>query len=90
MQFGPGLFKKKRWKMSMQDKLKSIIAEKLEVDIEKVVPEASFINDLGADSLKIVELMMSLEDEFDIEIPDEDAENLLTVKDALEYLEKIS
>ncbi|MDY0362775.1 MAG: acyl carrier protein [Desulfobacteraceae bacterium] len=76
--------------MSMQDKLKSIIAEKLEVDIEKVVPEASFINDLGADSLKIVELMMSLEDEFDIEIPDEDAENLLTVKDALEYLEKIS
>jgi acyl carrier protein len=74
----------------MQDKLKSIIAEKLEVDIEKVVPEASFINDLGADSLKIVELMMSLEDEFDIEIPDEDAENLLTVKDALEYLEKIS
>ncbi|MGM0418001.1 MAG: acyl carrier protein [Thermodesulfobacteriota bacterium] len=76
--------------MSMQDKLKAIIAEKLEVDIEKVIPEASFINDLGADSLKIVELMMSLEDEFDIEIPDEDAENLLTVKDAQEYLEKIS
>ncbi|MDY0133334.1 MAG: acyl carrier protein [Desulforegulaceae bacterium] len=75
--------------MSVQDKLKSIIAEKLEVDIEKIVPEASFINDLGADSLKIVELVMSLEDEFDIEIPDEDAENLLTVKDALEYMEKV-
>lgn len=76
--------------MSLVDKLNAIIAEKLEVDIEKVIPEASFINDLGADSLKIVELMMTLEDEFDIEIPDEEAENLLTVKDAIDYLEKIS
>lgn len=76
--------------MSLEDKLKAIVAEKLEVDVEKIVPEASFINDLGADSLKIVELMMTLEDEFDIEIPDDEAENLLTVKDALDYLEKIS
>ncbi|PID78079.1 MAG: acyl carrier protein [Deltaproteobacteria bacterium] len=75
--------------MSLVDKLKSIIAEKLEVDIEKVVPEASFINDLGADSLKIVELMMTLEDEFDIEISDEEAEKLVTVEDAVGYLEKI-
>lgn len=76
--------------MSLEDKLKAIVAEKLEVDVEKIIPEASFINDLGADSLKIVELMMTLEDEFDIEIPDDEAENLLTVKDALDYLEKIS
>ena len=76
--------------MSLEDKLKAIIAEKLEVDLEKIIPEASFIKDLGADSLKIVELMMTLEDEFDIEIPDEEAENLLKVKDAMEYLEKIS
>jgi len=76
--------------MSLENKLKAIIADKLNVDIEKVIPEASFINDLGADSLGIVELMMSLEDEFDIEIPDEEAEKLLTVKDAIEYLNKIS
>ncbi len=73
--------------MSVVDKVKKIIAEKLSVDIEEVVPEASFVDDLGADSLDLVELIMSMEEEFDIDIPDEDAEKMLTVKDAIEYTE---
>ena len=68
-------------------KVKQIIAEKLGVSEDKVVPTASFVDDLGADSLDQVELIMALEDEFDIEIPDEDAEKLKTVKDALDYIE---
>ena len=72
--------------MSFEDKIKKIIAEKLGVDLDEVVPEASFVDDLGADSLDLVELIMSMEEEFDIEISDEDAEKLLTVKDALEYV----
>ncbi len=68
-------------------KVKQIIAEKLGVSEDKVVPAASFVDDLGADSLDQVELIMALEDEFDIEIPDEDAEKLKTVKDALDYIE---
>jgi len=72
--------------MKIEDKVKKIIAEKLDVDISEVVPEASLIDDLGADSLAIVELIMTMEEEFDIEVPDEDAEKLSTVKDAVEYI----
>ncbi len=72
--------------MSVEDKIKKIIAEKLSVDLEEVVPEASFVDDLGADSLDLVELIMSMEEEFDIEISDEKAEEMLTVKDALDYV----
>jgi len=68
-------------------KMKKIIAEKLGVSEDKVTPLASFVDDLGADSLDQVELIMALEDEFDIEIPDEDAEKIKTVKDALSYIE---
>ena len=72
--------------MKIEDKVKKIIAEKLDVDISEVVPEASLIDDLGADSLAIVELIMTMEEEFDIEVPDEDAEKLATVKEAIEYI----
>ena len=72
--------------MSVEDKVKKIIAEKLSVDITEVVPEASFVDDLGADSLDLVELLMSMEEEFDIDISDEDAEKLVTVKDAIAYI----
>lgn len=73
--------------MSLSPKIKDIIVEQLSVDPEKVKPEASFIDDLGADSLDIVELVMAMEEEFDIEIPDEDAEKLKTVQDVTKYLE---
>ena len=72
--------------MPVQDKVKDIIAEKLSVDISEVVPSASFVDDLGADSLDLVELIMSMEEEFDVEISDEDAEKLLTVQDAMDYV----
>jgi acyl carrier protein len=72
--------------MSVEDKVKKIIAEKLSVDLEEIVPEASFVDDLGADSLDLVELIMSMEEEFDIDISDEDAEKMVTVKDAIEYV----
>jgi acyl carrier protein len=72
--------------MSVEDKVKKIIAEKLSVDINEVVPEAHFVDDLGADSLDLVELIMSMEEEFDIDISDEDAEKLVTVKDAFAYI----
>ncbi|MBW1693146.1 MAG: acyl carrier protein [Deltaproteobacteria bacterium] len=75
--------------MSIEDKVKKIIVEKLSVDLEEVVPEASFVDDLGADSLDLVELIMSLEEEFDIEIPDEKAEKLVTVQDALSYIQTL-
>jgi acyl carrier protein len=74
--------------MSIEDKVKQIIADKLSVELEEVVPEASFVDDLGADSLDLVELIMSMEEEFDIDIPDEEAEKLVTVKDALDYIDK--
>jgi len=73
--------------MSIEDKVKKIIAEKLSVDLEELVPEASFADDLGADSLDLVELIMSMEEEFDIEISDEEAEKLATVKDVLDYID---
>ncbi|MBD3321123.1 MAG: acyl carrier protein [Chitinivibrionales bacterium] len=69
-----------------EDKVKQIIAEKLGVSADKVTPQASFVDDLGADSLDQVELIMAFEDEFDVEIPDEDAEKMKTVQDALDYL----
>lgn len=72
--------------MSVAEKVKKIISEKLSVDLEEVVPEASFVDDLGADSLDLVELIMSMEEEFDIEISDEKAEQLVTVKDAIDYV----
>lgn len=68
-------------------KVKEVIAEQLGVDVEEVTPEASFIDDLGADSLDTVELVMALEEEFGIEIPDEAAEKITTVNDALSYIE---
>lgn len=71
----------------MEERLKKLIAEQLGVDEEKVVPSASFADDLDADSLDLVELIMSLEEEFNVEIPDEDAEKIATVGDAINYLQ---
>ncbi|WP_374763990.1 acyl carrier protein [Yunchengibacter salinarum] len=70
------------------EKVKKIVVEHLGVDAEKVTETASFIDDLGADSLDTVELVMAFEEEFEIEIPDEDAETIQTVKDAIGYIEK--
>ncbi|MDO8729769.1 MAG: acyl carrier protein [Candidatus Omnitrophota bacterium] len=72
--------------MSVPEKVKNIIAEQLGVKPEEVTPEAKFIDDLGADSLDTVELVMALEEEFGIEIPDEEAEKLVTVGDAVKYI----
>ena len=69
------------------EKVKSVVAEKLSVDESEVVKDASFTDDLGADSLDIVELVMALEEDFDIEIPDDDAENIKTVNDAIVYIQ---
>ena len=70
------------------EKVCTIVCNQLDVEREKVKPEASFINDLGADSLDIVELVMELEEEFDMSIPDEEAEKILTVGKAIEYIKK--
>lgn len=75
--------------MSVEDKIQKIIAEKLSVDASDVVPEAKFVDDLGADSLDLVELIMTMEEEFDIEIPDEDQEKLVSVQDAIDYINKL-
>ncbi|MDP2939140.1 MAG: acyl carrier protein [Candidatus Omnitrophota bacterium] len=74
--------------MAAEEKIKAIIAEQLGVKPEEVTPNASFIDDLGADSLDTVELVMALEEEFGIEIPDEDAEKMTTVGDAIKYIEE--
>jgi acyl carrier protein len=71
---------------SIEERVKKIIAEKLSVDLSEVKPEASFVDDLGADSLDLVELIMSMEEEFGVEISDEDAEKIVTVKDAIAYV----
>lgn len=71
----------------LEGKVKKVIVDKLGVNAEQVVPEASFVEDLGADSLDTVELVMAFEDEFNIEIPDEDAEKMKSVGDAIKYLE---
>ena len=73
--------------MSVGPKVNEIIAKQLGVDIEKVTPEASFIDDLGADSLDTVELVMAFEESFNVEIPDEDAEKILKVQDAIKYID---
>ena len=71
-----------------ESKVKEIIAKELEVDVKQLQPEAKFIEDLGADSLDIVELVMALEEEFGLDIPDEDADKLKTVGDAMNYLQQ--
>ena len=76
--------------MAVVEKVKSIIAEQLGVKQEEVTPGATFIDDLGADSLDTVELVMALEEEFGVEIPDEDAEKIATVGDAIKYIEEKS
>ncbi|WP_417914515.1 acyl carrier protein [Candidatus Electronema sp. JM] len=74
---------------AVADKMIDIIVEQLSVDKEKVIPAASFVDDLGADSLDQVELIMAMEEAFDIEIPDEDAEGIKTVQNAIDYVEKL-
>ena len=70
----------------MFEKIKNIIVEQLGIDESKVTPEASFIDDLGADSLDMVELIMAIEEEFEIEVTEEEAENIVTVSDAMNYI----
>lgn len=72
----------------MLDKIREIVVEQLGVDAEQVTPEANFVDDLGADSLDTVELIMAFEEEFDIEIPDTDAEKIKTVQDVMDYIEE--
>ena len=76
--------------MNTEEKIKNIIVDQLGVSADEVVPEASFVDDLGADSLDLVELIMVLEEECGKEIPDEDAEKIQTVKDAFEYIKNIT
>ncbi len=74
--------------MAIEQEMIDIIVEQLSVEKDKVVPNASFVDDLGADSLDLVELIMAMEEGFDIEIPDEDAEGISTVQDAIDYVNK--
>lgn len=74
--------------MAIEQEMIDIIVEQLSVEKDKVVPNASFVDDLGADSLDLVELIMAMEEGFDIEIPDEDAEGITTVQDAIDYVNK--
>ena len=74
--------------MAVADKVKEIVAEELSQEAGVVTSQARFVEDLGADSLDVVELVMRFEEEFEIEIPDEDAEKIMTVGDAVEYIEK--
>ena len=80
------LFRSGAYVSDIEDKVKKIIVEQLRVEEVKVVSEASFVEDLGADSLDTVELVMALEEEFETEIPDEEAQKILTVKDAVDYV----
>ncbi len=73
---------------NIEEEVKKIICEQLDVPEADVVPEASFVDDLGADSLDLVELIMAMEEKFDISIPDEDAESIATVQDTIDYIKK--
>jgi acyl carrier protein len=73
---------------SIEEKVRDIIVEQLSVNAEQVTPEAKFIEDLGADSLDVVELVMAFEEQFSVEVPDEDAEKLQTVGDVIKYIEE--
>ncbi len=75
-------------KPKVAEKIKQIVSEQLGVDEAEITPKSSFVDDLGADSLDTVELVMALEEAFDLEIPDEDAEKIRTVQDAITYVEK--
>ena len=75
--------------MSIEQQMVDIIVEQLSVEKDKVVPNASFVDDLGADSLDLVELIMAMEEEFDVEIPDEEAEKINTVQNAIDYINKL-
>ncbi len=75
--------------MAVEDKMVDIIVEQLSVDKDKVVSGASFVDDLGADSLDLVELIMAMEEEFDVEIPDEEAEKIATVQDAIDFVNNL-
>ena len=74
--------------MALFDEVKEVIVEQLNVSPDEVKPEARFVEDLGADSLDVVEMIMALEEKFEIEIPDSDAENIKTVQDVVDYIEK--
>ena len=76
--------------MALEDRISELIVDQLGVTKEEIVPEASFIDDLGADSLDIVELVMAMEETFDIEIPDDDAEKIQTIGDAITYVKERS
>jgi acyl carrier protein len=76
--------------MAVEEKVKEIISKQLGIDMDKVTPEASFMDDLGADSLDTVELVMAFEESFNIEIPDEDAEKIVKVQDAVNYIKSKS
>ncbi|GAA7260460.1 acyl carrier protein [Helicobacter pylori] len=73
--------------MALFEDIQAVIAEQLNVDVAQVTPEAEFVNDLGADSLDVVELIMALEEKFSIEIPDEQAEKIVNVGDVVKYIE---
>lgn len=73
---------------SVEERVKKIVSEQLGVDEEEVTPEASFVDDLGADSLDTVELVMAFEEEFSIEIPDDDAEKIITVQNSIDYIKE--
>ena len=75
--------------MAVESKMIDIIVEQLSVDKDKVVAGASFVDDLGADSLDLVELIMAMEEEFDVEIPDEEAEKIASVQDAIDFVNKL-
>lgn len=75
--------------MALLEKIQEIVAEQLDVPQEQVTPEASFVDDLGADSLDLTELIMAMEDEFEIEIDDDEAQKLRTVQDVIKYIESV-
>ena len=74
--------------MSVEKKIKEIIANQLDLDEKEITPESAFIDDLGADSLDVVEMVMAMEEAFDLEIPDEDVENITIVQDVIDYIKQ--